>query len=106
MIDSVESCILGEVYVSEGHNQGDPEDYIEIYNSGLSDCSLEGFQLDDNEELNDLTFGNIIIPAGGYWVGYEDQDSSFTSGPRCKTTILVLISYPITSSRYYDIPKG
>ncbi|MBT5783008.1 MAG: hypothetical protein HOI03_07550, partial [Candidatus Marinimicrobia bacterium] len=34
--DSVESCILGEVYVSEGHNSGDPEDYIEIYNSGLN----------------------------------------------------------------------
>jgi len=89
VIDSVESCILGEVYVSEGHNQGDPEDYIEIYNSGLSDCSLEGFQLDDNEELNDLTFGNIIIPAGGYWVGYEDQDSSFTSGLGASGDIIV-----------------
>ena len=87
--DSVESCILGEVYVSEGHNQGDPEDYIEIYNSGLNDCSLEGFQLDDNEELDDFTFGNIIIPAGGYWVGYEDEDNSFSSGLSANGDIIV-----------------
>ena len=89
VIDSVESCILGEVYVSEGHNQGDPEDYIEIYNSGLNDCSLEGFQLDDNEELDDFTFGNIIIPAGGYWVGYEDEENSFSSGLSANGDIIV-----------------
>jgi hypothetical protein len=80
MIDSVESCILGDVYVSEGHTSGDPEDYIELYNSGDEDCSLQGFQLDDSEELDDLTFGDVIIPAGGYWFGYEDADSSFSSG--------------------------
>ena len=44
------SCTLGEVYVSEAHTSGDPEDYIEIYNSGSVDCSLKGFQLDDNVE--------------------------------------------------------
>ena len=87
--DSVESCILGEVYVSEGHNSGDPEDYIEIYNSGLNDCSLEGFQLDDNEELDDFTFGNIIIPASGYWIGYEDENNSFSSGLSANGDIIV-----------------
>ena len=89
LIDSVESCILGEVYVSEGHNSGDPEDYIEIYNSGLNDCSLEGFQLDDNEELDDFTFGNIIIPASGYWIGYEDENNSFSSGLSANGDIIV-----------------
>ena len=73
-------CDLGVVYVSEAHNSGDPEDYIEIYNSGSEECSLEGFQLDDSSELEDFTFGDVIIPAGGYWVGFEDEDSSFTSG--------------------------
>ena len=87
--DSVESCILGEVYVSEGHNSGDPEDYIEIYNSGLNDCSLEGFQLDDNEELDDFTFGNIIIPARRYWIGYEDENNSFSSGLSANGDIIV-----------------
>ena len=72
-------CELGTVYVSEAQSSGDPEDYIEIHNSGDFDCSLEGFQLDDSEELEDLTFGNLIIPAGGYWIGCEGQDSSFSS---------------------------
>lgn len=75
-----ELCDLGVVYVSEAHNSGDPEDYIEIHNSGSEECSLEGFQLDDSSELEDFTFGDVIIPAGGYWVGFEDEDSSFTSG--------------------------
>ena len=89
MTDSIESCILGDVYVSEGHNSGVPEDYIEIYNSGNYDCSLEGFQLDDNEELDDFTFGPVVIPAGGYWVGYEDQEGSFTSGLSLNGDIIV-----------------
>ena len=77
---STDPCELGVVYVSEGHSSGDSEDYIELYNSGDADCSLEGFQLDDSEDLEDLTFGAVTIPAGGYWIGYKDQDSSFTSG--------------------------
>ena len=80
VLDTVESCILGDVYVSEGHTSGDPEDYIEIYNSGSEDCSLEGFQLDDSQELSDFVFGDVTISAGGYWIGYKDADSSFSSG--------------------------
>ena len=75
-----ELCNINDIYVSEAHTSGDPEDYIEIFNSGATSCSLEGFKLDDNQELDDLTFGDIILPAGGYWIGYEDEDSSFTSG--------------------------
>ena len=48
-------CILGKVYVSEAANAGD--DYIEVYNGGGEECTLEGFQLDDSEELEDFTFG-------------------------------------------------
>ncbi len=83
------SCTLGEVYVSEAHTSGDPEDYIEIYNSGSVDCSLKGFQLDDNVELDDFTFGDIIIPADGYWVGYEDDEESFSSGLSSSGDIVV-----------------
>ncbi len=75
-----EICDLNDIYVSEAHTSGNPEDYIEIYNNGVEDCSLEGFKLDDNQEMDDLTFGNVIIPAGGYWLGYKDGDSSFSSG--------------------------
>ena len=85
----VDPCELGVVYVSEGHNSGDPEDYIEIYNLGDSDCSLEGFQLDDDEELQDFTFGEVIIQASGYWVGYKDSEDSFTSGLSSNGDIIV-----------------
>ena len=80
IIDGVDACVLGDVYVSEGHTSGDPDDYIEIYNSGSEDCSLEGFQIDDSQELDDFTFGDVVIEAGGYWIGYEDAESSFGSG--------------------------
>ncbi len=73
-------CILGDVYVSEGANHGDPEDYIEVYNGGGEECTLAGFQLDDTELLEDFTFGNIILDPGAYWLGYEDAEDSFTSG--------------------------
>ena len=73
-------CILGDVYVSEGANHGDPEDYIEVYNGGGEECTLAGFQLDDTELLEDFTFGNIILDPGTYWLGYEDAEDSFTSG--------------------------
>jgi len=74
------SCILGDVYVSEAANRGDPNDYIEVYNNGSEECTLAGFQLDDSEELEDFTFGNVILSPGDYWLGYEDSTDSFTSG--------------------------
>ena len=51
--------------------------------------ALEGFQLDDNEELDDFTFGPVVIPAGGYWVGYEDENGSFSSGLSSSGDIIV-----------------
>lgn len=83
-------CQLGVVYVSEAHTSGEPEDYIELYNSGSEDCSLAGFQLDDNTALEDLTFGDVVIAAGGYWLGYEDAPGSFTSGLSSGGDIVVL----------------
>ena len=74
------SCVLGTVYISEAHGSGYPEDYIEIYNSGDADCSMLGFMLDDEQPFDDFTFGDVVIPAGGYWVGYEDMPASFGSG--------------------------
>ena len=74
------SCILGDVYVGEAANKGDPEDYIEVYNGGSFECTLGGFQLDDSEDLEDFTFGDVILAPGDFWLGYEDDDDSFGSG--------------------------
>lgn len=71
-------CDINDIYVSESNNSGNPEDYIEIYNSGAYDCSLEGFKLDNTQEFSDLIFDNILISAGGYWLGYKGSDSSFS----------------------------
>ena len=83
-------CVLGTVYVSEAHTSGEPEDYIELYNSGNTACNLAGFQLDDNVALTDLTFGDVTIEAGGYWIGYEDAENSFGSGLSSGGDIVVL----------------
>jgi len=77
---STPSCVLGDVYVSEAANQGDPEDYIEIYNSGSEECSLAGFQLDDEQPFDDFTFGDVVLAPGAFWLGYEDAEGSFGSG--------------------------
>ena len=86
---STASCLLGEVYVSEAANIGDPEDYIEIHNAGDNECTLYGFKLDDSELLDDFTFGNIILASGEFWVGFEDDDNSFSSGLSADGDIVV-----------------
>ena len=73
-------CVIGDVYVSEAHTSGDPEDYIEIYNSSNEDCLLSNFMLDDSPLLEDFTFGDVVIASQRFWVGYEDFANSFSSG--------------------------
>ena len=86
---STVSCVLGDVYVSEAANQGDPDDYIEVVNGGTQECTLAGFQLDDSEELEDFTFGNIILSPGDYWLGYENAENSFNSGLSAEGDLVV-----------------
>ena len=35
------------------------------------DCSLEGFKLDDSQEMDDLTFGNVVITAEDIGLGMK-----------------------------------
>ena len=75
----VVQCNFDLVYISEVHGSGQlvdgmTDDYIEIYNSGIYDCSMEGYMFDDAIEFNDFTFGSdIIIPSGGFWYAVEDE---------------------------------
>ena len=86
---SLPPCASSAIYITEAHGSGDPADYIELYNGGSTDCTLMCWQLDDSPDHADLTFGDVTITAGGYWLGYRNgiQDSnglgdpvSFTSG--------------------------
>ena len=71
-------CNLNDIYVSEAHNSGNPEDYIEIFNGGDYECSLEGFKVDNSQGMTEMIFENIVVPAGGYWFGYMGDDLSFS----------------------------
>eukprot|EP01047_Picozoa_sp_COSAG01_P049458 COSAG01_NODE_4905_length_4639_cov_14.340088_1_plen_768_part_10 len=72
-------CTLTQIQISEAHTSGAPQDYIELYNSG-AECRLTGFKLDDSTSMSDFTFGDVVITAGGYWLGYTNQPNSFSSG--------------------------
>lgn len=76
---SIVPCELGTIFVSEVNNSGATGNFIEIYNSGNVDCSLEGFRLGNSDDPLNYSFGNFVLPAGDFWLGYEGQDSSFTS---------------------------
>ena len=68
-------CQIGELYLSEVHLF---DQYIELYNSGVNDCSLDGVGFDYFAGFfQNFTFGDIIIPAGSYYVAYEDQFDNF-----------------------------
>ena len=75
----VSPCELGTILVSEVNNSGGTENFIEIHNSGDMDCSLEGFRLGNSDDPLNYSFGNIVLSAGDFWLGYEGQDSSFSS---------------------------
>jgi len=76
---SISPCELGTIFVSEVNNSGATGNFIEIYNSGDVDCSLEEFRLGNSDDPLNYSFGNIVLPAGDFWLGYEGQDSSFSS---------------------------
>jgi len=76
---SVTPCELGTIFVSEVNNSGTSENYIELYNSGTVDCSLEGFRLGNSDDPLNYSFGADVIPATGFWFNYQGQESSFTT---------------------------
>tara|TARA_B100002051_G_scaffold22268_1_gene17360 strand:+ start:1094 stop:2080 length:987 start_codon:yes stop_codon:yes gene_type:complete len=87
---SVSPCVLGTVFVSEVNNSGTTGNFIEIYNSGDIDCLLEGFRLGNSDDPLNYSFGNIVLPAGDFWLGYEGQDSSFTSEINATADTIIL----------------
>ena len=73
-----EICSNNENYVLDENEK--IEDYIELYNIGAYDCSLDGLYLsDDIYELQKLSLEGIIIPAGELWlIPCEDEVNSFS----------------------------
>ena len=71
-------CEIDTIYINEVNNSGGSNNYIEILNSGSTDCSLEGFSLGNSTDPLNFSFENVILQAGQFWLGYEGQDSSFS----------------------------
>ncbi|MBI4721703.1 MAG: CotH kinase family protein [Candidatus Stahlbacteria bacterium] len=58
---------------------GEYDDWIELYNNSSSPISLNGYYLTDNEkDLTKWSFPNISIPANGYLIIWADNDTMET----------------------------
>lgn len=64
-------CSLQQVFVSEANGKGYPADYIELHNVGRA-CSIKGWSVADNISEAGLTFGDVVIASGGFWLGFKD----------------------------------
>jgi len=70
---------INELMASNGGLALDPDDaeatpdWIELYNAGSVDVSLEGLTVTDDLEVPDLhTLGDVTVPAGGFVVLFAD----------------------------------
>jgi hypothetical protein len=73
------SLHINELMASNGSLTLDPDDdeatpdWIELYNAGSVDVSLEGLTITDDLEVPDLhTLGDVTVPAGGFVVLLAD----------------------------------
>ncbi|MEC9173620.1 MAG: substrate-binding domain-containing protein, partial [Candidatus Thermoplasmatota archaeon] len=81
-------CGVNDIIINEIHQDGEPEDYIELKNVGSAACSLHGWHIADGGtyDSNDpssstgFTITGYALGVGEYWLGYEDEVESFTFG--------------------------
>jgi len=60
---------------------GDAEDWIEIFNAGDIDADLDGwFLTDDDEDLEKWKFPSVVLPSGGYLVVFASNKDRTTPG--------------------------
>ena len=60
---------------------GEYDDWVELYNGGSNLINLQGFYLSDNEnDLTKFTFPNVSIPANGYLIIWCDTAGSTQTG--------------------------
>ncbi|RPH93175.1 MAG: T9SS C-terminal target domain-containing protein, partial [Calditrichaeota bacterium] len=81
------SVIINEINYNSS-NDFDPEDWIELYNSGSSSIDMSNWIFRDNEKSHKFTFPpNTIIPADGYLVLCRDLSAFRKFFPSVKNAI-------------------
>ena len=73
--------IMASNFISVADQDGEYDDWVELYNGNNFDLNLNGYYLSDNE--NDLTkwsFPNVIIPANDYLIIWCDTAGSTQTG--------------------------
>ena len=86
--DIMELSVSGKLVINEfmadnesiiADNNGDFDDWIELYNNTDNDISLSGYYLsDDNDDLTQWEFPNTTIPAHSYLIIWADNDEDDT----------------------------
>ena len=83
-----QSIIITEIVCSNDSslitsNQETP-DWIELFNNSANDVNLSGYSIiSDSKKGESYTFGEVIIPAGEYFVVYASDNSFETSNAPC-----------------------
>jgi 2',3'-cyclic-nucleotide 2'-phosphodiesterase (5'-nucleotidase family) len=80
-VASAEPVQTPSVVINEVTSQGQPEDWVELYNAGATDVDISGWMVRDNAPtaLAPLPAGTIV-PAGGYLVLEGGTDFAFGLG--------------------------
>lgn len=82
--------VVGDLVINElmasnvaavADQDGEFDDWVELYNSGSTDISLDGYFLSDSENnLGKWQFPNVSIPASGYLVVWLDGHDGLQTG--------------------------
>ncbi len=82
--------VVGDLVINElmasnvaavADQDGEFDDWVELYNSGITDVNLDGYFLSDNENnLGKWQFPNVSIPANGYLVVWLDGHAGLQAG--------------------------
>ena len=74
-IDLVINEFMADNQTTQADQNGEYDDWIEIYNNGIAEIPLEGMYLSNDPLIPAMwTFPAVTIPAGGYLIVWADND--------------------------------
>lgn len=70
--DCDDPLVISEINYNNNFPLVDAGDWIELKNNTTATINLTGYVLKDGKDQNFFTLPSVSIPAGGYWVLYQD----------------------------------